>query len=35
MKLNGGRSGMDLRPTWDRRDLAVAGRNGDDVIVLD
>jgi cyclopropane-fatty-acyl-phospholipid synthase len=36
VKLNGGRSGMDLRPTWDRRDLRAAGRgDGDGVIVLD
>jgi len=36
VKLNAGRSGMDLRPTWNRRPLRLAGNGSrDDVIVLD
>jgi cyclopropane-fatty-acyl-phospholipid synthase len=35
VKLNAGESGMDLRPTWERRPLHEWGRRSDDVIVLD
>jgi cyclopropane-fatty-acyl-phospholipid synthase len=34
VKLNDGRSGMDWRPTWDRRPLRIAGSPNNDVIVL-
>jgi cyclopropane-fatty-acyl-phospholipid synthase len=34
VKLSDGRSGMDLRPSWDRRPLSQPGRADQDVIVL-
>ena len=34
MKLNDGRSGMGLRPSWDRRPLRIAGAPDNDVILL-